>query len=198
MRAEIHKDAKVTVFMDFNNDLRYDRFPNNGWPSELVFSKITAVNDWYLTDTFRLPKDLIIPNTPTGMRVIINENTGPNTPSDDACGTYTSGETEDFVVVFRKAGTTGVGGNIGSIRNLGLFPNPTSGKFKLTYEADKAIKDLKVTVTNVTGQVLLQQGFQNPGKSFSNEFDLSDQARGIYFIELRADGDKAVRKLVVR
>ncbi len=192
------RSAKITLFMDFNNNLQYEAAPGNGYPAERVWSTATAPTDWYKTTQITIPSQQIITDVPTGMRLILNENTAANIPSDEACGVYNAGETEDYVVVFRKVGGVQGVGSIASLKSLGLYPNPTNGKTTLMFTADRAIKELDVTVTNMTGQVMLQQSYTAPGKQFSTELDLTDRPRGVYFIELRADGEKAVRKLVVR
>ena len=202
MRGYQHKDAQVSLFMDFNNNLKYETNPGGNYPSERVLSRtngmVSGVNSWYMTGTIHIPSQQIITNTPTGMRLIINDNVAPNIPSDDGCGVYKSGETEDYVVVFRKVGgTQGVSG-IANLSSLGLFPNPTNGTTTLSYTADKAVKELDITVTNMTGQVMMKQHFNAPGKQFSTNIDLTDRPRGMYFIELRADGNKLVRKLVLQ
>jgi hypothetical protein len=198
LRAMNHKDARVTLFMDFDNDLKYESAPGPGLQSERVYSGYSGINSWFMTGQVTIPSQQIITNVPTGMRLIINENVGPNIPSDEACGRYISGETEDYVVTFRKVGgTQGVSG-IGSLRSLSLYPNPTTGSATVAYSASKPVKELQITVTNMTGQVVLRQDFTAPGREFQTTLDLSDRPRGFYFIELRADGEKLVRKLVVQ
>lgn len=192
-----HSDARVTLFMDFNNNLQYDipqervdimPASTNNWMS--------TVNNWYLVNHITIPT-AVIPDVPTGMRVIINNNVGPNTPSDNACGAYTSGETEDYVVVFRKGFKTSVG-EIANLKDLALFPNPTTGRFSISFTANTAVKDLQINITNMTGQQIMQQEYKNAGNSFVKELDLGNVARGVYFVEIKADGEKTIRKIVVR
>lgn len=192
-----HADARVTLFMDFNNNLQYDI------PQERVdimtsstTNWISTVNNWYLVNHITIPT-AVIPDVPTGMRVILNNNVGPNSPSDDACGAYNSGETEDYVVVFRKGWKTSVG-EIANLKDLALFPNPTSGRFSISFNATSAVNDLQIGITNITGQQIMQQEYKNVGHSFTKELDLSTAARGVYFVEIKADGEKTVRKIVVR
>ncbi len=192
-----HADARVTLFMDFNNNLQYDI------PQERVdimptstTNWMSTVNDWYLVNHITIPT-AVIPDVPTGMRVIINNNVGPNTQSDDACGAYTSGETEDYVVVFRKGWKTSVG-EIANLKDLALFPNPTSGRFSISFNATTTVNNLQISITNITGQQIMQQEYKNVGHSFVKELDLSTAARGVYFVEIKADGEKTIRKIVVR
>ena len=185
-----HADAKVTLFIDYNNNHQYDY--NYG---ERVWTAYTTSSDWYLTTKIRIP-DSVIVNQPTGMRLIINNNVGPNVPSDQACGGYTSGETMDFVVRFSRLWPAGVG-TINGIENMALYPNPTSGKFTIRFNATNTVKQLDIKVMNMTGQQVLENGYDNTNGQFSTELDMTGQPRGIYFVEFVADGQKMIRKLVV-
>jgi len=185
-----HADAKVTLFIDYNNNNQYDY--NSG---ERVWTAYTTSSDWYLTTNIRIPLDSVITDVPTGMRLILNNNVGPNVPSDQACGAYTSGETMDFVVRFKRIWTSV--GSINGIENMALYPNPTTGKFTIRFNATSTVKQLDIKVMNMTGQQVLESGYDNTNGQFSTELDMTGQPRGIYFVEFVADGQKMIRKLVV-
>ncbi|PZF73154.1 GEVED domain-containing protein [Taibaiella soli] len=192
MKSQTHADARITMFLDYNNNLAYDI------PSERVnlTNNISTAGGWYVINTITIPS-AVIPNVPTGMRIILNNNIGPNVPSDEACGPYTSGETEDYTVIFRQANPTGIG-TLNNVQDLSLYPNPTGGRFTVSFNAETAVKDMEINVTTVTGQSVLRQNFNNVGHTFVKDFDLTEQARGVYFVEIRADGQKAIRKVVLR
>ncbi|XZF13002.1 GEVED domain-containing protein [Chitinophagaceae bacterium MMS25-I14] len=191
MNGSNHADARLTVFMDFNNNLQYD-IPSERIP---LTSDISTANGWYMINNITIPT-AVVPDVPTGMRLILNNNVGPNSPSDDACGAYTSGETEDYTVVFHK-NPTGVN-NLTNVQNLGLYPNPTTGKFNISFTTGTGIKNIQITVTTLTGQQIMVQNFTDISHNFSHEFNLGDQARGVYFVEINADGQRAIRKVVLR
>ncbi|RYZ49739.1 MAG: hypothetical protein EOP49_15570, partial [Sphingobacteriales bacterium] len=166
MRGGVHADAKLTLFMDFNNDLQYNVTPNY---SELIWTGISTASNFALAGTVTIPP-YAIPNVKTGMRLIINNDIGPNVPSDMACGTYFSGETEDYVVTFRDS-TTSVD-PVGNVTQLYLYPNPTEGRFTVTFTALKTVEHATLTVTNLTGQKIMQKEFANAGREFTREIDL--------------------------
>ena len=201
MKGRLHKDAKVTLFMDFNNDFQYSTSPaGSNYPSERVLTAFTSASDYYLDNlTITIPKGYVIPNVLTGMRLILNENVGASNASDEGCGVYTSGETEDYAVIFRDASAPqGVHGVSGNVKVLSLYPNPTSGVATLSYTSDVSVKELELTITNTTGQVISRKTYNSPGRSFTTDVNLSDQARGIYFVEIKADGERIIRKLVTQ
>ena len=177
--------------MDFNNNFAYDI------PDERVWTAFTSASDWYINSSITIPHD-VITEVPTGMRLILNDNTAPNIPSDDACGGYTSGETNDFTVKFHYGPVPAEVGNIGNVQNLTVYPNPTTGKFTVEFIANNIVKDLKITVSNITGQQVLQRSYNNTNGQFSTQLDMSDQPRGVYFIEFAADGEKMIQKLIVK
>ncbi|RYD53334.1 MAG: T9SS type A sorting domain-containing protein [Sphingobacteriales bacterium] len=199
IRGATHKDAKVTVFIDYNQDLSFQVNPPAGYPSERILTAYTAANNYYLDNmAVRIPAQQVIQNVPTLMRIILNEDTGPSVASDEGCGTYLSGETEDFRVMFHCAGCP-LGVNTASnVSSFNLFPNPTTGTSKLELNTQVAIKEVEMTVTTMTGQVLQKKSFSNVGTRFETIVDLKEHARGVYFVELKADNERIVRKLIVQ
>jgi hypothetical protein len=199
IRGATHKNAKVTVFIDYNQDLSFQVNPPAGYPSERILTAYTAANNYYLDNMIvRIPNQQVIQNVPTLMRIILNEDTGPSVASDEGCGTYLSGETEDFRVMFHCAGCP-LGVNAATnVTSFNLFPNPTTGTSKLELNTQVAIKEVEMTVTTMTGQVLQKKSFSNVGTRFETTVDLKEHARGVYFVELKADNERIVRKLVVQ
>jgi hypothetical protein len=137
-------------------------------------------------------------DVPTGMRVILNNEVAPNVPSDEACGGYISGETEDFMLIFRRPFNVGVK-ELKGLEEVMLFPNPTgNGKFSLHFRSSLGMDKVVVNVMNITGQQVFSQSYTHGGGRFLQEIDLSSQPKGVYFVELDADGVKATKKLVIQ
>ena len=193
-RTAFHADARVSVFVDYDNNLVYDV---NAQPnSERVYTGISTESNFYIDTMLHVP-DAVIPNVPTGLRVILNNDLNPNSPANLGCGPYGSGETEDYVVQFRRT-PQGVGG-VMNLETVTLYPNPTSGRFTIVANAEKSLDKVEVTVTTISGQMLQKKTYENVGVKFAEEVDLSEVAKGMYFVELKAaNGDKMVRKLTVR
>jgi len=81
--------------------------------------------------------------------------------------------------------------------NLSIFPNPTTGQLKLSFDAEKADK-LQIRLTNINGQVVFDE---QPGSftgNYSNTFDLSDQAKGVYLLSIISQKGTTVRKIVLQ
>ncbi len=185
-----HGDAKITVFVDFNNNKEYDI------PSERIFTGFTNVSTHTLVDKLVIPYN-VITDVPTGMRFVLNNNVGPNVPSDEACGGYTSGETEDIMVIFRRNFPTAIGSVNGKLDGFGLYPNPTTGKFHVQFNTPNKVNDIQLRITNVTGQQVFTNTYKHDGGMFDKSLSLEGQPSGVYFVELQADGQKLMRKLIL-
>jgi len=184
-----HGDAKVTIFMDFNNNHKYDI------PSERIYTGFTNIGNHTLIDNVIVPRNAIV-NVPTGMRVILNNNVGPNIPSDEACGPYLSGETEDYLLIFRQKGL-GIN-DTKTLNGFSVHPNPTSGKFYVQFNTNADVSDVVVRVTNVTGQLIQQYAYEYEGGMLYKEINMTGNASGVYFVELEAGGEKLMTKLVLQ
>ena len=170
--------------------------PAYPYPPELIFQGRTTASDFYLDTTFKMPSTLI-GGVPTGLRVVLNNDVNPFGVGNTGVGGFTSGEVEDYVVTLSRNNLS-VGGGNSLMQNLALFPNPTEGRSTIVFDAPKAIGHLEMVITTVSGQKVMSRSFDNVGARFSTEIDMSKQAKGIYFVELQADGEKQVQKLTVR
>lgn len=191
LKTEEHGDSKITVFVDFNNNNQYDL------PEERIYTGFTSVGNHTLIDQMNIPYN-VITDVPTGMRFILNNNVGPNVPSDDACGGYTSGETEDFIVVFRRKFPTSVNG-FGTVNNFSLYPNPTTGMFNVRLDAmpKSHNTDIQISVTTITGKQVLSINETYDGGVYNKEIDMNGYSSGVYLVKVSIDGSEMVRKLIV-
>jgi len=87
--------------------------------------------------------------------------------------------------------TTSVGINE-SANNLGLslYPNPNNGIFTLNIKA----KNVLVKIMNTTGQVVLTKNNVNTNE----QIDLSNNAKGIYFVTVTSNEAVTTQKVIVR
>jgi hypothetical protein len=73
-----------------------------------------------------------------------------------------------------------------AIKQIELFPNPTSGKFTIS-----DIETGTITIKNVAGQMVYS------GELSNNQVDISDQPDGMYFIEVR-NGEEVYSGRVIK
>jgi hypothetical protein len=191
MPNEFHSDAKITVFADFNNNHQYDI------PNERIYTGFTNVGYHTLISNVVIPNAAIV-DAPTGIRVIVNNNVGPNTPSDEGCGTYVSGETEDYMVIFRRPFNVDVNNTTAELKGVQVYPNPTNGRFSVDFYSGNTIKEVKLKILTVTGQQVLNEVYNHAGGRFTKELNLESQAKGVYFVEIDADGVKETKRVVLK
>lgn len=71
-----------------------------------------------------------------------------------------------------------------------IFPNPTSGIFRLE---GKAITEGKITVFDQVGRLIQSQNISD-----SQEIDLSNQPNGIYFLKIVSNGGTQAKRIIKR
>ncbi len=79
---------------------------------------------------------------------------------------------------------------INKLRDLNIYPNPSSGIFKINFTG----VETKVSIYNVFGNCLLNKDCRN---DVEQKIDFSCQPKGIYFMEILSEGQRAVKKIVV-
>jgi len=184
-----HTDGKVTLFIDYNRNGRYDV------PQERVFTGYTTAANFYLTGTVKIPVNIMV--GPTGMRLVLNENVNPNIPSDEGCGAYPNGETEDYLINLKSnLPATGIT-EIDGVSAFSLYPNPTTGQVNIYFKAQRSEK-MNLVVTNVAGQVVMEESLEVKQGDFYKTFDLTQAAKGVYFVQLSSGTGSMVRKVVVQ
>ena len=81
--------------------------------------------------------------------------------------------------------------------NLSVFPNPTTGELNISFDVEKAGK-LQVRMTNLSGQVVIDQELGSFNGKYTNSFNLSDQAKGVYLLSIISEKGKTDRKIVLQ
>jgi hypothetical protein len=191
MKGAYHGNGRITVLIDFNNNGKYD------YPQDSVTTLYTTKDSFFVASTLTIqPHYYTVPNVRTGMRLVLNSDVSQNEAADNGCGSYISGETVDFVVRLHDSATAGIT-HVSNLSDFAIFPNPSSGRFKVMFDAACQVNHLGMTITNITGQQVMLKSYENVGTTFSENIDLGSQPRGIYFVEFMVDGERMVRKVVV-
>ena len=76
------------------------------------------------------------------------------------------------------------------LTSLSAFPNPSNGSFDLR---GASVQNANVQVTDITGRVVLSENKNLPAR-----IDLSNQAKGVYMLEVNKDGHKQMIRLMVK
>jgi len=81
--------------------------------------------------------------------------------------------------------------------SVNVYPSPNNGNFQLSYNAGAEFDVLSVKVMNVNGQVLHSEEFKVNGKTFTQNFDLSNLNTGIYMVEIVTKYGVQVKRIVI-
>ena len=75
-----------------------------------------------------------------------------------------------------------------------IYPNPSNGKFQITGDAFRLNKNYNIKIYNIIGKTIYQSVITGP----KSDIDLSNQAKGIYFIRIQ-DGQRIyTNKIIIK
>ncbi|TXI81713.1 MAG: T9SS type A sorting domain-containing protein [Crocinitomicaceae bacterium] len=190
MKGANHHDARVTMFIDYNNNKQYDI------PDERVYSGLADVNNFYLIGQLQTPQTPAL-SVPTGLRIVLNNDTAPNTASDTGVGTYASGETEDYLVKFRL--------KIFNPNNLHqtewqnsmvVYPNPSNGVFYYSIDIPHEA-ELNYKVMDLLGNEITSKEIGRVSGKYVGEINLSNLSSGSYLVRFLLNNEVQIRKIVI-
>jgi hypothetical protein len=84
----------------------------------------------------------------------------------------------------------------GNSNIVSAFPNPTNGKFSLTIYLNGNSSDNHYTLYNAIGKVILMKNIENASGNYTDHVDLSNNPKGLYFIEVSIAGKKSTCKIM--
>jgi len=89
--------------------------------------------------------------------------------------------------------TTNVGINENETNKISIYPNPNNGKFAINIEKNNIVE---IKIYSMIGSLILSQQINKA----NNEFDLSDNGKGMYFIQYTnpKSGKSWIEKLILK
>ena len=84
-----------------------------------------------------------------------------------------------------------------AIANLDIYPNPSRDVFNISFTSE-TIQDLKVRVLNVIGEELINEDLQQFIGEYTKQIELSNNAKGIYFLEIETNEGVINKKLILQ
>jgi hypothetical protein len=84
-----------------------------------------------------------------------------------------------------------------SIANLDVYPNPSRDVFNISFTSE-SIQDLRVRILNVVGGVIALEDLQQFIGEYTKQIDLTNNAKGIYFLEIETNDGIINKKLVLQ
>ncbi|MFL2574426.1 MAG: T9SS type A sorting domain-containing protein [Flavobacteriales bacterium] len=84
-----------------------------------------------------------------------------------------------------------------TINNLDVYPNPSRDIFNVTFVAED-IQDLEVKVINVVGEVVYTEALEQFVGEYTKQIDLTDNSKGVYFLEITTNSGVVNKKLIIQ
>lgn len=190
LKGAVHADARVTIFIDYNNNQLYDI------PEERVFNGIADMNNFYLTGAVKTPLSPAI-SVKTGLRIVLNNDLGQSAASDNGVGTYVSGETEDYLVRFnlKLFGPSSIN-DFYAIKEVTLYPNPAHDKVYIGLEMSES-SNIEISLLSITGSLIHKHSLGKTSGKHVEELPIGHLAKGSYLIKIDSEKGSLVRKLLV-
>ncbi len=159
--------------------------------SENIFSD-TLYNglpiDYLSSGTITIP--LSASTGVTGLRAIL---AGYQTPA--ACGSYNTGETEDYLINIDFPQDVMLKNVPNS--SLSIYPNPSSEQVSI-YFTNPIRSNVQLTLSNTLGQLIYSENLEHFEGNYSRTLDTRMLAKGIYSIQLVSANGTTTKKLIVK
>jgi hypothetical protein len=84
-----------------------------------------------------------------------------------------------------------------AINNLDVYPNPSEDIFNVTFTSED-VQDLKVRILNVIGEELINESLEQFVGEYTKQIDLTNNAKGIYFLEIETNDGIINKKLILQ
>ncbi len=159
---------------------------NNGAFADITNGTITVGNDWTtgVENNLLIPSPTLATNDTITVRWIMTSNanvSGGNVASNGVC------KIDDILVV----GTSTVGINTNSTKEINIYPNPCNGIINIT--SPNAIKE--VNVYTILGKQIYTTNFIKHNYTI----DISGFGKGLYFVKIiTEEGKSYTKKISVR
>jgi hypothetical protein len=84
-----------------------------------------------------------------------------------------------------------------TIANLEVYPNPSRDVFNISFTSETQ-QNLKVRVLNVVGEILIDENLEQFIGEYTKQIDLTNNAKGIYFLEIETNDGVINKKLILQ
>ncbi len=99
-----------------------------------------------------------------------------------------------FVDNVNITGIVGIEDDVQSM--IQIYPNPNDGQFRLEI-GELGVGTSSLSVVDMTGREVFRKDIEGNGNNFSTDLDLRRLSNGVYYLEVRSEAGRQVRKLVI-
>ena len=98
-----------------------------------------------------------------------------------------------YIDDFQVTGVLGLWSN--DFEMFTIYPNPTSSKITIALSTSD---DVSVSLFDVRGRIVYDNKFKSSGSIFNQEITFDTLQKGIYILNIEADGKKATKKIIIK
>jgi hypothetical protein len=121
--------------------------------------------------------------------------------------TYTALSGGNFAVIITEAGScsdtsacvnvsvTGIDSNFEQI--VSIYPNPSNGLFTLSIN-NVVTNQIVISILDIQGKIVFAETDKNISADYKKQINLSDLAKGIYYVKINIGSDLKTQKLIVQ
>jgi len=84
-----------------------------------------------------------------------------------------------------------------AINNLDIYPNPSRDIFNISFTSEDK-QNLRVRIMNVIGEELINENLEQFIGEYTKQINLSDNAKGIYFLEIETNDGVINKKMILQ
>jgi hypothetical protein len=84
-----------------------------------------------------------------------------------------------------------------AINNLSIYPNPSKDLFSISFTSE-IIQDLNIRVLNVIGEEIMKEDLEQFVGEYTKQINLSNNAKGVYFLEITTNNSVVNKKLILQ
>jgi hypothetical protein len=84
-----------------------------------------------------------------------------------------------------------------AIANLDVYPNPSRDIFNVSFTSEE-VQNLKIRILNVIGDEIANEDLQQFIGEYTKQIDLTNNAKGIYFLEIETNNGVINKKLILQ
>jgi hypothetical protein len=84
-----------------------------------------------------------------------------------------------------------------SSMSVSVYPNPTTGEFSLSIN-NANFSNITISIVDIHGKVVYNEMNVTVAQDFIKQINVSDLARGVYFVKLNNGSDISTQKLIIQ
>jgi Secretion system C-terminal sorting domain len=182
---------KVVIIKDKSGNSKGDKSTISLEKSDVDLEKL--INEMELKDLGNGKQQVIIYKTNDENGKESLNKLGKLSKSSALFINITNADTEDKIKLNEKSA---VDADQLKIERFDFFPNPSNGKFNLSFNLTNK-GNTKVSVLSMDGKVVYDKNLDNFTGEYKTEINISENAKGVYFIKVEQNEQSILKKIVL-